>query len=249
MESHSPTPRQCGVRSTPCCSTTTWRSRQCDGETRYGFLVPGYWFLVPDFPTRNHEPVTRWLQRAALLQPIDCERPRAVAAGDVDVAGVGDELERQAELAGDLLEFLARGEVVVVAARQQRSRRDRLHDKRLVYGMLFKNIIAAGASLEHSHSQLIVTPIVPISVVEEIEGSHAYFRYRGRCVFCDMLEQELAFEKRIVVDYPGFVAFCPFAARFPFETWIVPTGARQPLSRVCHAEGSRKNWHERCDVC
>ncbi len=106
--------------------------------------------------------------------------------------------------------------------------RDRLldlqRDKRLVYGMLFKNVgAAAGASLEHSHSQLIVTPIVPISVVEEIEGSHAYFRYRGRCVFCDMLEQELAFEKRIVVDSPGFVAFCPFAARFPFETWIVPT--------------------------
>lgn len=106
--------------------------------------------------------------------------------------------------------------------------RDRLHDltrdDRLRYGMLFKNVgAAAGASLEHTHSQLIATPIVPINVVEEISGAQAYHNYRGRCVFCDMLDQELAFEERIVLDSPGFVAFCPFAARFPFETWIVPT--------------------------
>ena len=106
--------------------------------------------------------------------------------------------------------------------------RDRLldlqRDNRLVYGMIFKNVgAAAGASLEHTHSQLIVTPIVPINVVEEITGASEYYRYRGRCVYCDMIEQELSFEKRVVVDSPGFVAFCPFAARFPFETWIVPT--------------------------
>ncbi len=96
-------------------------------------------------------------------------------------------------------------------------------DKRLVYGMIFKNVgSAAGASLDHSHSQLIVMPIVPINVAEEIAGSDAFYQDRGRCVYCDMLEQELAYEQRIVVDSPGFVAFCPFAARFPFETWIVP---------------------------
>ena len=107
--------------------------------------------------------------------------------------------------------------------------RDRLldlkKDPRLVYGMIFKNVgAAAGASLEHTHSQLIVTPIVPINVVEEINGSQEFYRYRGRCVFCDMVEQEVVFEKRLVLDSPHFVAFCPFAARFPFETWIVPTG-------------------------
>lgn len=96
-------------------------------------------------------------------------------------------------------------------------------DKRLVYGMIFKNVgAAAGASLEHTHSQLIVTPIVPVTVVEEMKGSQEFYRYRGRCVFCDMVQQELASEKRIVLDTPGFVAFCPFASRFPFETWVLP---------------------------
>jgi UDPglucose--hexose-1-phosphate uridylyltransferase len=105
--------------------------------------------------------------------------------------------------------------------------RDRLvdlkKDPRLVYGMIFKNVGAeAGASLEHSHSQLIVTPIVPINVWEEMTGSLEFYNYRGRCVYCDMIQQELATEKRIVLDTPGFVAFCPFASRFPFETWILP---------------------------
>jgi UDPglucose--hexose-1-phosphate uridylyltransferase len=125
--------------------------------------------------------------------------------------------------------------------------RDRLldlqKDRRLVYGMVFKNVgAAAGASLEHTHSQLIVTPIVPISVAEEIAGSHDFYLHRGRCVFCDMIEQELTFEKRIVLDSPGFVAFCPFAARFPFETWIVPTGHAshyETLSRPGSEELSR----------
>ena len=105
--------------------------------------------------------------------------------------------------------------------------RDRLvdlkRDPRLVYGMIFKNVgAAAGASLEHTHSQLIVTPIVPINVWEEMTGSLEFYNYRGRCVYCDMIQQELATEKRIVFDTPGFVAFCPFASRFPFETWILP---------------------------
>ena len=105
--------------------------------------------------------------------------------------------------------------------------RDRLvdlkKDPRLVYGMIFKNVgAAAGASLEHTHSQLIVTPVVPINVWEEMTGSLEFYNYRGRCVYCDMVQQELAGEKRIVLDTPGFVAFCPFASRFPFETWILP---------------------------
>jgi UDPglucose--hexose-1-phosphate uridylyltransferase len=105
--------------------------------------------------------------------------------------------------------------------------RDRLldlkKDTRLVHGMLFKNVgPAAGASLDHTHSQLIVTPIVPISVWEEMTGSLEFFNYRGRCIYCDMVQQELASERRVVLDTPHFTAICPYASRFPFETWIIP---------------------------
>jgi UDPglucose--hexose-1-phosphate uridylyltransferase len=105
--------------------------------------------------------------------------------------------------------------------------RDRLvdlkKDNRLVHGMLFKNVgSAAGASLEHTHSQLIVTPIVPISVWEEMTGGLEFYNYRGRCIYCDIIQQELATESRIVLDTEHFTAFCPYASRFPFETWILP---------------------------
>lgn len=100
---------------------------------------------------------------------------------------------------------------------------DLRRDSRLVHGLIFKNKGApAGASLEHSHSQLIVTPVVPISVWEEMNGSLEFYNYRGRCIYCDMINQEVDDGSRIVVDTPHFVAFCPFASRFPFETWIVP---------------------------
>ena len=105
--------------------------------------------------------------------------------------------------------------------------RDRLvdlkKDIRLVHGMIFKNVGSlAGASLEHTHSQLIVTPVVPITVWEEMTGALEFHNYRGRCIYCDMVQQELSFERRIVLDTPHFTAFCPYASRFPFETWIVP---------------------------
>ena len=118
--------------------------------------------------------------------------------------------------------------------------RDRLvdlkKDHRLVYGMIFKNVGAeAGASLEHTHSQLIVTPIVPIYVWEEMTGSLEFYNYRGRCVYCDMIQQELASEKRVVLDSPGFLALCPFASRFPFETWILPK------THASHYENIQRN--------
>jgi UDPglucose--hexose-1-phosphate uridylyltransferase len=105
--------------------------------------------------------------------------------------------------------------------------RDRLvdlkRDPRLVHGLIFKNKGArAGASLDHSHSQLIVTPIVPVAIQEELDGAREFFDYRGRCIFEDMIQQELATEKRIVLETEHFVVFCPFASRFPFETWILP---------------------------
>jgi UDPglucose--hexose-1-phosphate uridylyltransferase len=105
--------------------------------------------------------------------------------------------------------------------------RDRLvdlkKDKRFVYGMIFKNVgIAAGASLEHTHSQLIVTPVVPKYVIDEMAGAREFYDYRGRCIFCDMVEQEIAADKRVVLEGENFVAFEPFASRFPFETWLLP---------------------------
>lgn len=101
--------------------------------------------------------------------------------------------------------------------------RDLRNDRRLKYVMAFKNHgYEAGASLEHSHSQLIATPVVPKRVLEEIDGSLKYFRFKERCIFCDMIYQEVREDERLVLANEYFIAIEPFASRFPFETWILP---------------------------
>lgn len=96
-------------------------------------------------------------------------------------------------------------------------------DIRLRYVLLFKNHgEAAGASLEHTHSQLIALPVVPKRVIEEIEGAHRYFNFKERCIYCDILHQEEKSGERVVLDTDHFLVIEPYAPRFPFETWIVP---------------------------
>ncbi len=96
-------------------------------------------------------------------------------------------------------------------------------DRRFKYVLIFKNHgEAAGATLEHAHSQLIALPIIPIYVQEEIEGAKQYFIYKERCVFCDIIRQETEAGNRIVAENPDFVTLAPYAPRFPFETWILP---------------------------
>jgi len=96
-------------------------------------------------------------------------------------------------------------------------------DPRFQSILIFKNEgEAAGASLEHSHSQLIALPIIPRQVAEEIEGSRVYYNYKERCIYCDIVRQEMYSEERSVVENEHFIAITPFAARFPFETWIIP---------------------------
>ncbi|HEU5451848.1 MAG TPA: galactose-1-phosphate uridylyltransferase [Terriglobales bacterium] len=105
--------------------------------------------------------------------------------------------------------------------------RDRIldlrQDKRFKYILIFKNHgEAAGASLEHPHSQLIALPIVPKQVVEELEGAKQYYVYKERCVFCDIIRQEVESGVRVVGENNDFVTLAPYAPRFPFETWILP---------------------------
>jgi len=100
---------------------------------------------------------------------------------------------------------------------------DLKNDNRFRYILIFKNHGGeAGATIEHTHTQLIATPIIPKSIQEELEGARRYWELKERCVFCDMIEQELRERKRLVMENEHFVSFEPFAPRFPFETWILP---------------------------
>jgi len=96
-------------------------------------------------------------------------------------------------------------------------------DPRLKYILIFRNYgRVAGASLAHPHSQLVATPVTPGVVASELHGARRYSEYRDRCVFCDIVRQERDEGKRLVSENDDFVVLQPYAARTPFETWIVP---------------------------
>lgn len=100
---------------------------------------------------------------------------------------------------------------------------DLMNDQRFRYIIVFKNEgLAAGASLTHSHSQLIATPVTPKRVKEELDGARAYFQYKDRCVYCDVMREEMQQKSRVVYSNKDFLVFCPFASRFPFEVCILP---------------------------
>ena len=99
---------------------------------------------------------------------------------------------------------------------------DLKNDKRFRYILIFKNHgEAAGASLEHTHSQLIALPIVPKRVREEVDSARHYYDEKERCIFCDMIRQEIETDSRMIRENDHFIALAPYAPRFPFETWIL----------------------------
>lgn len=110
-------------------------------------------------------------------------------------------------------------------------------DARFRYALIFRNHgEIAGATLEHPHSQLIATPVVPIRVQEEIRGARKYHELRERCVFCDVIREEMDAGKRVVLENDKFVVISPFAARFPFETWILPKEHQADFSQAGDAD-------------
>lgn len=87
---------------------------------------------------------------------------------------------------------------------------------------IYNHGIESGASILHPHAQIIATPVIPNHIQSELQGSESYFSDNGSSVFADLIEHELRAGVRIVAQNGDFLAVTAYAARFPFETWIIP---------------------------
>ena len=106
-------------------------------------------------------------------------------------------------------------------------------DKSCQYVQLFKNQgLAAGASLEHVHSQIIGLPMIPPVVKNELAELERYSNQTGRLFWTDLLNKELQLGKRIVETTENLVVFCPFLSRFAGETWIMPREHRPDMENA-----------------
>jgi UDPglucose--hexose-1-phosphate uridylyltransferase len=158
------------------------------------------------------------------------------------VLGIEGDLNRQGEGIFDKMNGIGAHEVIIespshaatLATMEERqieqalwAFRDRIldlrRDRRFKYILIFKNHgEAAGASLEHGHSQLIALPIIPKRVKEEVDNGKQYYDLKERCIFCDVIRQESQAGGRVVLETERFLVLEPYAPRFPFETWILP---------------------------
>jgi UDPglucose--hexose-1-phosphate uridylyltransferase len=165
-----------------------------------------------------------------------------VVPNQFPVLRVEGSLDRQGEGLFDKMNGIGAHEVIIESPRHQdtlatmsdaaiedvlwafRERvQDLKRDQRFRYIIIFKNHgLAAGASLDHSHSQIIALPIVPREVRDEVDGARAHFGAKERCVFCDIVRQETADGRRLIGENGDMVAVAPYAPRFPFETWVLP---------------------------
>jgi UDPglucose--hexose-1-phosphate uridylyltransferase len=100
---------------------------------------------------------------------------------------------------------------------------DLKRDRRFKYVSVFKdNGPLAGQEFDHPTSQIIASTFVPRRVLYELRAARDYFQRKERCVMCDILQQELDEQTRIVEVRGDVVACCPYAPRVPYETWILP---------------------------
>jgi len=93
-------------------------------------------------------------------------------------------------------------------------------DQRFQQFLILKNY--PGVFNRHPHSHIMAMPVIPRRIDEEIWGTLDYYQRKERCIFCDIIKEEISMKKRVVLETVYFLAFVPFASRYPFETWIIP---------------------------
>ncbi len=115
--------------------------------------------------------------------------------------------------------------------------KDLRKDQRFRYVLVFKNHrSAAGASLSHSHSQIIATPVTPFIVIQELRAAQEHYLKKERCIFCDIIKQELVIGRRVVKADEDYLLWAPFASCFPFETWLFPLKHRHDFTLLADDE-------------
>ncbi|MFZ5980269.1 MAG: galactose-1-phosphate uridylyltransferase [Candidatus Zixiibacteriota bacterium] len=159
---------------------------------------------------------------AALQSELDIRRRRVgsfLAAGGFGIAEVVIEHPRH-DYTPAIMETAEVAEIL--RAYRERQIEISRHDRINLVTIFRNHGTRAGTSLRHPHSQIIATPIVPPHVRYPMEQAVAYYDEYGLCVYCEMLNEEIKQGDRIIAESRNFVAFCPFAARSPFECRIYP---------------------------
>ncbi|MCJ7508788.1 MAG: galactose-1-phosphate uridylyltransferase [candidate division Zixibacteria bacterium] len=196
----------------------------CEGNEKY---TPDEIYAIRRKETKKNEP--GWEVRVI---------PNVSPALRLDL-----EVERRPELMYDMMNSVGADEIVIETPKHiantadlepsQISKvltvyknriKDLKDDKRFRSLIIFKNYgeRTAPTSLKHACSEVMALSFTPKNLKEELDGAKDYYDYKSRCIFCDIIRQELNTQKRVVSQNDKFIAITPFASRFSHEIWILP---------------------------
>jgi len=182
---------------------------------------PEVWRLPP-------KPIEPWRVRVVpnrfpMLAPDGNARRQVSPDGFVRMPGIGrhEVIIESPDHSADLARADDASVLAVLEAYRARYRALREEGAGVI--LIFRNHGArAGTSISHPHSQIVSAPVVPIQVRHRFDVAMQHYDDLGTCLYVDLLERELQDGRRVVLETPAFVAFQPFAAVAPFETWIMP---------------------------
>ena len=159
------------------------------------------------------------------------------------------EFDRRPEGMYDVMEAIGAHEIVIEAPEHHQSLammepsqiertlftyRERLidleKDRRFEQFLILKNY--PGIFNRHPHSHIMAMPVIPRGIDEEIWGTLDYYQRKDRCIFCDIIKEEISVKKRVISETVHFLVFAPFASRYPFETWIIPKTHSSDFHRI-----------------
>ena len=201
-----------------------------DGHAAAGVcpFCPGNEHLTPKAICEKRDPAGAWTVRA-----FHDRAPLFRVEGGADRRGEGmydlmnalgaHEIVVETPRHGLSLAHLPADQVAVVLSVCRDRIQDLKQDERFRYVSLFKDQVWAAPGVHaHAHAQVLATPVLPVFVEAEFRWSQFHYQKKDRCLFCDILRQEIEDPKRVVDQTEDFIALCPFASRSPYEMWVMP---------------------------
>ncbi len=114
---------------------------------------------------------------------------------------------------------------------------DLAKDMRLRHIFISKNsLLDPWIPFSHPVSSLVATPVIPKKIKDELENAKQYYNYKERCIFCDIIREELRVGDRVILETKNFLCFCPYASSYPFELWIIPKKHNCDFHEISHEE-------------
>ncbi len=110
-------------------------------------------------------------------------------------------------------------------------------DEKIKYIFIFENRgNVVGVTMPHPHGQIYGYPFIPKKMQLELEAAKEHKEKTGRCLFCDMLEDEVNAKSRIIFENDSFVVFLPFFSEYPYGIYVAAKNHKQNLTQFTDKE-------------